>query len=237
MVLFFLCEDIVMKQGDKEPTNMEKTNKTFKANKIAYVERWVMHFGKNKEYDGVEANQLPNGKWACEIDLPLIEQTVKTVASTEINAMLNGANKAAKAIQEFLSEHPEVKWIPLSKFRHWEIEMGEHGFVSLHLNSEYRKKSGEQMLMMQQESIKAVKKAIARIKRVNGSDKDLFIQVLDRSLFKEDATNDEIYKKIFDTMYDEHNIFITSINCDSDSDHVIVVGYSSLREEFEEYLK
>ena len=237
MVLFFLREDIVMIQGVKEPTNMENTNNTFKANKIAYVERWVMHFGKSKEYDGLEANQLPSGKWVCEIELPLVEQTVKTVASTEINAMLNSADKATKLIKEYLLKHPEVKWIPLSKFRHWEIEVSEHGFVSLHLNSEYRKKSGEQMLMMQQESIKAVKKAIARIKRVNGSDKDLFIQVLDRSLFKEDATNDEIYKKIFDTMYDDHGIFVTSINCDNDSGHVIVVGYSSLREEFEEYLK
>ena len=71
--------------------------------------------------------------------------------------MLNSADKATKAIKEYLVKHPEVKWIPLSKFRQWEIEMGEHGSVSLHLNSEYRKKSGEQMLMMQQESIKAVK--------------------------------------------------------------------------------
>ena len=90
---------------------------------------------------------------------------------------------------------------------------------------------------MQQESIKAVKKAIARIKRINGSDKDLFIQVLDRSLFDKDATNDDIYKKIFDAMYEQHNIFVSSIDCDTENNHVIVVGYSSTREEFDQYLK
>ena len=216
---------------------MEKTNKTFKANKIAYVERWVMHFGKDKEYDGVEANKLPNGKWLCEIELPLINLTVKASSVTEINAMLNAADKATRVIKQYLENNPDVKWIPLSKFRHWEIEMGEHGFVSLHLNSEYRKKSGQEMLRMQQESIKAVKKAIARIKRINGSDKDLFIQVLDRSLFDKDATNDDIYKKIFDAMYEQHNIFVSSIDCDTENNHVIVVGYSSTREEFDQYLK
>ena len=205
---------------------MEKTNKTFKANKIAYVERWVMHFGKNKEYDGIKANQLQNGKWACEIDLPLIEQTAKVVASTEINAMLNGANKAAKAIQEFLNEHPEVKWIPLSKFRHWEIEMSEHGFASLHLNSEYRKKSGEQILMMQQETIKAVKKAIARIKKVNGSDKDLFIQVLDQSLFDDHKTIEEIMHEINDKIENDYHMSNMTVCYDKDGDSVIVVGYT-----------
>ncbi len=54
--------------------------------------------------------------------------------------MLNAADKATKAIKQYLGIHPNVKWIPLSKFRHWEIEMGEYGFVSLGLNSEYRKK-------------------------------------------------------------------------------------------------
>ena len=196
-----------------------------------------MHFGKDKEYDGVEANKLPNGKWLCEIELPLINLTVKASSVTKINAMLNAADKATRVIKQYLENNPDVRWIPLSKFRHWEIEMGEHGFVSLHLNSEYRKKSGQEMLRMQQESIKAVKKAISRIKRINGSDKDLFIQVLDRSLFDKDATNDDIYKKIFDTMYEQHNVFVSSIDCDTENNHVIVVGYSSTREEFEQYLK
>ncbi len=61
-----------MKQGDNLNPLMEKTNKTFKANKIAYVERWIMHYRKDNNYDGIEAKRLPNGKWLCEIELPLI---------------------------------------------------------------------------------------------------------------------------------------------------------------------
>ncbi len=226
-----------MNHGENLKQIMKKTNKTLKANKIAYVERWVMHFNKDREYYGVEAKQLPNGKWLCEINLPLVEQTVKALALTEINAMINASNKATKTIKQYLEDHPEVKWIPLSKFRHWEIEKDEYGYVTMHLNSEYRKKGGEQLLKIQQESIKAVKRAISRIKRVNGTDRNLFIQVLDRSLFDEESTNDEIYKKVFDTLYDQHNIFVDSIDCSSDSNHIIVVGYTSTREEYEEYFK
>ena len=226
-----------MKQGEHLKTIMEKTNKTFKANKIAYVNRWVMHFGKDKKFDGVKANQLTDGRWLCQIELPLINQTIEAVATTEINAMLNAADKATRLIKHYLENNPDVKWIPLSKFRHWEIEMCEHGFVSLHLNSEYSKKMGQEMLKIQQESIKAVKKAISRIKNVNNSDKDLFIQVLDKSLFNENDTNDDIYKKIFNVLYEQHNIFVSSLECDIENNHVIVIGYSSTREEFEQHLK
>ena len=125
-----------MKQGEHLKTIMEKTNKTFKANKIVYVNRWVMHFGKDKKYDGVKANQFTDGRWLCQIELPLINQTIEAVATTEINAMLNAADKATRLIKHYLENNPDVKWIPLSKFRHWEIEMCEHGFVSLHLNRE-----------------------------------------------------------------------------------------------------
>ncbi len=61
--------------------------------------------------------------------------------------------------------------------------------------------------------------------------------MLDRSLFDKDVTDDDIYKKIFDAMYNDHNIFVSSIECDNDNGHIIVVGYSSTREEFDEYMK
>lgn len=209
-----------------------------KANKIIWVERWMLHFNEKKSgYEAIEANQLEDGRWYSEITLPLINVVTSAFGKTEVGAMLNVADKATKTIQNYLTIHSEIKWLPLSKCRHWEIHSDENGrYILIKQNSEYRKKSGEQMLMMQQESIKAVKKAIARINRVNGSAKDLFIQVLDRSLFEKDATNDEIYKKIFDTMYDKCGIAITTIDCDNDNNHVIVVGYASSKEEFEAYL-
>lgn len=216
---------------------MSKLTSVKKANKIAYVDRWNMHFSEDKEFESVIAEQMPNGKWLCGIELCLINQTIKSVASTEINAMLNTADKATKVIQNYLKNHPEVKWVPLSKFRHWEINTDEYGFVSLNQNSDYRKKTGEKMKMIHAETIKAVNKAIARIEKLNGTDKDVFIQVIDRSFFKEGATNDEIYKKLFDTMYDEHNIFLSTIACDNNNNHIIMVGYTSTRQEFERFCK
>ena len=103
--------------------------------------------------------------------------------------------------------------------------------------TEYSLEKRREMLKIQQESIKAVKKAISRIKNVNNSDKDLFIQVLDKSLFNENDTNDDIYKKIFNSLYEQHNIFVSSLECDIENNHVIVIGYSSTREEFEQHLK
>ena len=216
---------------------MSKTKNTKPANKIAYVERWNMHFKEGEEFDIVDATQLPNGKWSCEVKLSKINQVVKAIASTEINALLNAADKATKIIKNYLVDHPEVKWPPLSQFRHWEVEVGELGFASLRLNSEYRKKTGEKMKMIHLEAIKAVNKAISRIKNLNGTDKNIFIQVIDRSFFKEDATNDEIYKKIFDTMYDEHNTLVSTVACTNDNNHIIMVGYTSTREEFERLTK
>lgn len=226
-----------MKQGETKQTNMKSSSKKIRANKIVYVDRWLIHFGKDKEFKTIMADQLPNGMWACEIELPLVNEKVKALSSDQIKAMVNVAEKATKLIQDYLKSNPDVKWPPLSKFRHYEIEIDEFGFVTAGRNSEYRKKDSERMLMIEQESIKAVKKAVSRIKRLNGSDKDLFIQVIDRSLFDKDATNDEIFRKIFDTMYDQHNIYIHTMFCDNDSNHITVVGFTSTREEFEKYFK
>ena len=38
------------------------TQKPRIANKIAYVERWNMHFKEGEEFDIVDATQLPNGR-------------------------------------------------------------------------------------------------------------------------------------------------------------------------------
>ena len=209
-----------------------------KANKITWVEQWMFHFNEKKsDYERIVADQLEDGRWYSEITLPLINVTTSAFGKTEVGAMLNVANKATKTIQNYLTIHSEIKWFPLSRCRHWEVHSDENGrYILIKLNSEYRKKNDEQIAMMQQESIKAVKKAIARINRVITPSKELFIQVLDRSLFEKDATNDEIYNKIFNTMYEKCGILVTTINCDNDNNHVIVVGYASSKEEFEAYL-
>ena len=195
------------------------------ANKTVYVDLWLTLKG-DPHSDGVTATKLPNGKWACEINLPLVNQTVKAVATTEINAMANASEKAAPLIEKYLAEHPEVKFRARSTVRHYEFFTDENGFAGFRQNSEYRKKCGMDMLKMNQDSAKAVEKAVARIKKINGTDNNLFIQVLDKRFFKEGATIEDIQYLIRDKMFgDSCDCFIswaiTSIvdNC------VIAVGY------------
>ena len=220
-----------MKQGDNLKPIMEKTNKTFKANKIIWAERWIEHFGDKKDYEGIVANQLENGAWECVIELPLVNQTVTAVSTTEIGAMLSGADKAAKLIQEYLVEHPEVKWMPLSKARHWEITTDENGYVMLRLNSNYRKKIGEDLMNISSESLKAVQKAINRIKRINGTDKDLFIQTYDKSLFGNDISDAEACNKAIGWLYENSHIEFDIIGIGAVDKHIIIVGHAYPREE------
>ena len=207
------------------------------ANKIVYVHRWMIHHLKDEDYKSIEATQLANGKWTCEIGIPLTGKTVKSTSLDKINAMINAADKATKVIQDYLKQHPEIKWYPLSKFRHWEIGYGEHNLVEINLENSYREKMDIDIENMKQESVNAVKKAIVRIERVTGVDKQLFIQVIDRALFDKDDSDDDIFKKIFDTMYEEHNIYLDPIQCLNDGDRVIVIGYTVPKEMVEEYLK
>lgn len=197
------------------------------ANKTVYIDLWL-RFNGDPHSDGVTATKLPSGKWMCEINLPLVNQTVKSVASTEINAMANASEKAVPLVEKYLSEHPDVEFLPRSTVRHYEFFTDENGYAGLRENSEYRKKYGMKTLKMNQDSAKAVEKAVARIKKINGTDKNLFIQVIDKHFFKDDDTIKDIQNIICDKMLADTcdyciSWLITSIvgNC------VIAVGYIS----------
>ena len=195
------------------------------ANKTAYIDLWLTLNGEPYN-DGVTATQLPNGKWVCEINLPLVNQTVKSVASTEINAMANASEKAVPLVEKYLSEHPDVKFRARSTVRHYEFFTDEFGYTGFKLNSEYRKKIGNDMLNDRLESIKVLEKAVARIAKINGTDKNLFVQIIDKSFFAKDDTIDDIQRKIRQKMlgnssdlYIAWEITKISGNC------VIVAGY------------
>ena len=165
------------------------------ANKTVYIDHWFTWYGEPNN-DGVIATQLPNGKWVCELKLPLINQTVKSVASTAANAMENSSSKAIPLVEKYLSEHPDVTFISKSQIRHYEFYTDEHGFTGFRVNPEYRKKVGNGMLKKQLEAAKVLKRAVARIAKINGTDKNLFVQVVDKSLFDESDTTEEIQRKI-----------------------------------------
>ena len=202
-------------------------NQTVKtANKIVYIDRWLLRYGDDSQCGGVTASQMPNGKWVSEIELPLVNQTVKATSSIEMNAMLNASEKAYALVKKYLGEHPEVEFIKMSEFRHYEIGVDEYGFTRINTNSEYRKKQGEEMAKMEVDTAKAMEKAVARIKKVQGTSKNLFVQVMDRSFFKEDDTIEDIQWKISNKLLDGNaNWFVSWRSTTIVNDSVIAVGY------------
>lgn len=172
-----------------------KNQKPKSANKTVYVDYWFLMFGEPND-DGVTANQLPNGMWVCELKLPLIDKTVKASSKSAANAMANASEKATKLIKKYLNEHQDVKFIPVRYFHHYEFYTSESGYTGFRLNSEYRKKVGNDMLKMQLESTKAIEKAVSKIAKINGTDKNLFVQVIDKSYFDKDDTTEDIQRKI-----------------------------------------
>ena len=196
------------------------------ANKTAYIDLWLTLNGEPHN-DGVTATQLPNGKWVCEINLPLVNQIVKSVAPTEINAMANASEKAVPLVEKYLSEHPEVKFRDRSTVRHYEFFTDEFGYAGFKLNSEYRKRCGEEQLKIKLESSKALEKAVAKIKRINGDDENLFVQVIDRRFLADaNASIEEIqyniYEKMVSQFCDYHISWVTTSVVDN---YVIAVGY------------
>ena len=195
------------------------------ANKIVYIDHWFIMYGEPNSEE-VAANKLPNGKWLCEIKLPLINQTVKSVSATEINAMVNASEKAYPLINKYLSEHPDVEFPKLSSFRHYEIETDENGDAMVRINSEYRKAVGDKMLKKQLEAIKALEKAVSKITKSCGDDKNLFVQVIDKSFFGKDDTLDDIQRKIRHKMLGEtSDWYIDWKVMTITGNHVLAVGY------------
>ena len=173
---------------------MEK-QKTKSANKTVYIDHWLTWYGEPNN-DGVTATQLPDGRWECELKLPLINQTVKSVAKTAANAMENASNKAIPFVEKYLSVHPEINFISRSLIHHYEFYVDESGTTNFKRNAEYSKKISDDMLKMQLECTKAMEKAVKRIQRINGNSKNLFVQVIDKSFFEEDDTIEDIQRKI-----------------------------------------
>ena len=202
-----------------------KNQKPKSANKTVYIDYWLTWFGKPNN-DGVAATQLPSGRWVCEIELPLINQTVKSVAKSPENAMESASSKAIPLVDKYLSEHPETEFISKSIIHHYEFYTDEYGFTGFRRNPEYRKKESDHLLKAQLECAKAIEKAVSKIKRINGTDKNLFVQAIDKSFFDKDDTIEDIQRKIrYKLLGETSDRFIswqaTSIvgNC------VVAVGY------------
>ena len=204
-------------------------NQQFKknANNIMWVEYWIRKAHPSFEEYELYAERYDVYRWICEIELPLINKTVKSISEKEVNAMLNASEKAAKLIDEYMKEHPELVIRNSFKGKRWEIVSDETGkFLSMGMSSAWRREQGKQMEKMTKDSLEAVKKAIKRIAKINGTSKNLFIQVLDQSLFDEDKPIRDIMYEVNDKIENDYHMTNMTVCYDKDGDSVIVVGYT-----------
>ena len=206
---------------------MEKQQFKKNANNIMWVEYWIRKAHPSFEEYELYAEKYDNYRWICEIELPLINKTVKSISENEVNAMLNASEKAAKLINEYMKEHPELVIKNSFKGKRWEIVSDENGkFLSMGMSSAWRREQGKQMEKMTRDSLETVKKAIKKLAKINGTSKNLFIQVLDQSLFDEDKSIQDIMYEVNDKIENDYHMSNMTVCYDKDGDSVIVVGYT-----------
>ena len=206
---------------------MEKQQFKKNANNIMWVEYWIRKAHPSFEEYELYAERYDDYRWICEIELPLINKTVKSISEKEVNAMLNASEKAAKLINEYMKEHPELVIKNSFKGKRWEIVSDENGkFLSMGMSSAWRREQGKQMEKMTRDSLETVKKAIKRLAKINGTSKNLFIQVLDQSLFDEDKPIRDIMYEVNDKIENDYHMTNMTVCYDKDGDSVIVVGYT-----------
>ena len=206
---------------------MEKQQFKKNANNIMWVEYWIRKAHPSFEEYELYAERYDDYRWICEIELPLINKTVKSISEKEVNAMLNASEKAAKLINEYMKEHPELVIKNSFKGKRWEIVSDENGkFLSMGMSSAWRREQGKQMEKMTRVSLETVKKAIKKLAKINGTSKNLFIQVLDQSLFDEDKSIQDIMYEVNDKIENDYHMTNMTVCYDKDGDSIIVVGYT-----------
>ena len=65
------------------------------ANNIMWAEYWIQKAHPSFEDYELSASKYDDYRWICEIELPLINKTVKSISEKEVNAMFNASEKAA----------------------------------------------------------------------------------------------------------------------------------------------
>lgn len=202
------------------------------ANKILWVEHWINQVSQDYEEFELIAEELPNKKWGCHIELPLINKTVVARSSKEINAMLIVAAKASKLIDEFLVNHPALKIENPYKNNHYIILGDKNGrFKSIELEKKYLNKLSDKEQKNVSKTFEGIRKNINRIKKNNKINKSVFIQVFDKSILKEVQSINDLIKKLSTYFHKEYGYRVDSIDAVSDDENVIIIGYASNKED------
>ena len=197
------------------------------ANNIMWVEYWINKVHSSTAEQEIYAEKYDEFRWICIIDLPLINKTVESISTKEISAMLNASKKAAILIDEYMKEHHELVIINRFKGKRWEICGDENGrYVCSGMSNAWRQEQAKQIQKMDEDAIKAIKKSIKRIFKIRGSNKNLFVQVLDQSLFADNASVNDILKIASDKIQQEYHMANLTLYYDADNKKVIAVGYT-----------
>lgn len=200
------------------------TTKTYQnANKIMWVEYWVNRVQHKFDDFQVEAQKVGD-KWVCEIKLPYIRKTVTSRSSTEIGAMQRSSQKAARLIEKYIEDHPERSLPNRFKNGHWEVLYDEMGFVYKRMRVDYKQKQLAADEKMRNDSIKAVKKCIDRLRRIIGSSKDLFIHVLDESLFDSNKTENEKIMEMNEKLQKDYDTINVVFGSEKYDNKIVFVG-------------
>ena len=113
------------------------------------------------------------------------------------------------------------------KGQEWIFTEDENGrFKCAGRSPRMRAREGKQLQFIMTESSKAMEKAILRIKKVNGSVKNLFVQAIDKSFFKENDSIEDMRRKIRNKMLgDSSDWYISWISTSIVENCVVAVGY------------
>lgn len=210
-----------------------KPNKS--ANSLMWVEYWIEHVDPSKKIVEITADELDDGKWKCEIELPLINKTIKSISSTEVNAMKNACDRASRLIEDYMSKHPELVIHNMFKGQEYIFEEDEYGrFVSAGLSHRARKKNITDLEKMNSDSIKIVQEMVKKLTKVYKTDKNLFVQVIDQSMYDDEKTIPQILNETVDKLEKDFNLQQSAIYYDKDSGKVISIGFSSPKPFIEE---
>ena len=126
-----------------------------------------------------------------------------------------------------MKNHPELEIKNVFKGKRWEINGDENGkLLSMGMSSAWRSERGKQMEKKTKNSLETIKKAIKRLAKINGTSKNLFIQVLDQSLFDKDKSIQDVMYEVNDKIENDYHMSNMTVCYDKDGDSVIVVGYS-----------
>lgn len=199
-----------------------------KANNIVWVEYWINQVNPSSEEYEITAEQLDNGKWICEIELPLVGKTVNTFSETEINTVLDAADIASKYIDEYMSNNADQVIKNPYIGEDLVIESDENGEITFVGPSyEQRQELNKLFDSFTNKLIIAASDAMKELPKKYRSNVGVVVKILDKSLFGDDLLESELEFKVRKYLNNDTNVKDQIVCYDDASESIIIVGYAS----------